>query len=501
MKNNVKKLGFATAIFVELLVLILVSVTVFAQDTNGKQHKTGSVNWMYNYVDAITESGETGKNIFVFVNSEDQGEIGNAFEQNVLSIDVIANFINDNYIALKITTLVDGIENPDFERFDFSGYPTVMVLGSDNNVIDQIIGYVGREYLYGFLTQNAEHQRQVNVQSDKELKPDVKTLVEDGTKGSEINWIYDYDKATSISKESNKPLFVVITAPSWSDPSRKFDLEVLSNSEFASYINREFVPLKVLDSVDGLPNKYLELFNFPGYPTAIIVDGESVELCTIVGYTDKDSLKSILDSIVSKNSEFPHSEEHRTKQNDTNSPSSLDGLGTNENIDKESVSIYEIDNSRNEEQSLEYIPIIDIDSAEKIRDENRLYIDGGFAMDWVKDLYKDGNFEECATISEIIFIDGDKEALDPYMENILFLMLASYIQINDYDSALRSASEYINNYEFGKYDEYVQYLRILILYTHYNLSPSSKIVEDFILRYPDSIFMVKLMELFSKEND
>ncbi len=414
-----------------LIVISFSSVMLFSQE-----NKTKSINWIYDYNEAIKKANETNKNLFVFINSSLRSEIGERMERDVMSQNFIVNSVNKNYIALKILDIVDETPNLDFEKFDISGYPAIILLDKKGNTIDQLIGYVDQSYLYDFINQSEKMAVEEALKNEKEFIKDRNI--------TGIQWIYEYDRAVEISKDTNKPILLVITAPSWSEPSQRLETDVFSDKSFSKFISDTFVPVKLFDTVDGIPNSELDRFDFPGYPSMITIDEKTGKSNLIVGYNKKDVLKSVL------------------KDNSKSIRGDFTSKYTN-----------------------------DV--------EKRLCIDGEFAIDWVKNLYKNGNFRKCAEVSSMIFIKGDREALEPYMEKICFLMIASYVNIKKYDNALAVSEYYIENYNDGYYNEYVQYLMILILFKHYDISSSSEIVENFILKYPDSIFIDKLQDMFSEE--
>lgn len=93
-----------------------------------------------------------------------------------------------------------------------------------------------------------------------------------------INWVKNYDEGLEIAKKSNKNLFVLITAPSWCYYCKVFENGVLSKSEIQTILNDDFVPVLVLDKVDGRRNPDLARFAFPGFPSVYLYDKDGVRV-------------------------------------------------------------------------------------------------------------------------------------------------------------------------------------------------------------------------------
>jgi thioredoxin-related protein len=108
----------------------------------------------------------------------------------------------------------------------------------------------------------------------------------------EIGWIESYEEALEESKSSGKNMFIVITAPSWCYWCQKLEENTFSETNVQDMINEAFVPVLILDEVDGQRNPDLDNFNFNGYPTMLIFSEDEEELHRIGGYVGPDVLIS-----------------------------------------------------------------------------------------------------------------------------------------------------------------------------------------------------------------
>ena len=86
----------------------------------------------------------------------------------------------------------------------------------------------------------------------------------------DINWIRTYDEGLKKANETDKYLFVLITAPSWCYYCKVFERKVLENKEIQDILNSDYVPVLVLDRTNGVRNPDLERFVFPGFPSVYI---------------------------------------------------------------------------------------------------------------------------------------------------------------------------------------------------------------------------------------
>lgn len=109
-----------------------------------------------------------------------------------------------------------------------------------------------------------------------------------------VNWYSEYDQALAAAKEEGKNIFVLITAPSWCGWCVRLEDNVLSKPEFQTYLSEHYIPLMLLDVVDGRRNPELRHFDFGGYPSVFLYDADGLYIDNI--YTQ--SLETMMESLV-----------------------------------------------------------------------------------------------------------------------------------------------------------------------------------------------------------
>lgn len=92
---------------------------------------------------------------------------------------------------------------------------------------------------------------------------------------NDVNWFTSYDKAIQAAEEEGKNILVLITAPSWCYWCVELEKNVLSKVDVKNSI-KTYIPLMLLDKVDGKRNPELERFEFGGYPTVRVYDSKGV---------------------------------------------------------------------------------------------------------------------------------------------------------------------------------------------------------------------------------
>ncbi|MGR3318080.1 MAG: thioredoxin family protein [Candidatus Anammoxibacter sp.] len=85
-----------------------------------------------------------------------------------------------------------------------------------------------------------------------------------------IDWVNSYDEGLNKAQETNKNMFVLITAPTWCHYCKVFEKKVLKKEKIQTFLNENYVPVLVLDQINGNINPDLSRFDFPGFPTIYI---------------------------------------------------------------------------------------------------------------------------------------------------------------------------------------------------------------------------------------
>jgi len=109
---------------------------------------------------------------------------------------------------------------------------------------------------------------------------------------SESGWLNDYQKAQQEAKASNKFLLLDFTGSDWCGWCKKFDREILSQSDFKNYA-RENLVLVELDFPRAKPqspelrkqNQQLaQQYQVQGFPTIVVLNGDGQKVWQYDGY-------------------------------------------------------------------------------------------------------------------------------------------------------------------------------------------------------------------------
>jgi protein disulfide-isomerase len=103
---------------------------------------------------------------------------------------------------------------------------------------------------------------------------------EGATTASKLNWMTNFDDASTIAKKDKKPLFLFFTGSDWCGWCHKLENEALSTNEFYDAAGDKFIfvmvdfPLKSpLDAKTTAQNKELQRkYGVQGFPTIILLD-------------------------------------------------------------------------------------------------------------------------------------------------------------------------------------------------------------------------------------
>jgi len=105
-------------------------------------------------------------------------------------------------------------------------------------------------------------------------------------------WLSDYQKAQQEAKASNKFLLLDFTGSDWCGWCKKFDREILSQSQFKDYA-RENLVLVELDFPRGKPQstelrkqnqELAQQYQVQGFPTIVVLNGDGPNVWQYDGY-------------------------------------------------------------------------------------------------------------------------------------------------------------------------------------------------------------------------
>jgi protein disulfide-isomerase len=109
---------------------------------------------------------------------------------------------------------------------------------------------------------------------------------------AESGWVNDYKKAQQEAKANNKFLLLDFTGSDWCGWCKKFDREILSQSEFKDYA-RENLVLVELDFPRAKPQstelrkqnqELAHQYQVQGFPTIVVLNGNGQKVWQYDGY-------------------------------------------------------------------------------------------------------------------------------------------------------------------------------------------------------------------------
>ena len=139
---------------------------------------------------------------------------------------------------------------------------------------------------------NAQYHLQVIGQPARRLPDEGRGQPIAAAQTSGSSWGTDLPDALNQARSDNKMVLLDFTGSDWCPWCIKFDQEVLSKDEFASYAGSKLVLVKLdfprhtpQDATLKQANQELyQRFNVDGYPTYILLDSSGKELGRQVGY-------------------------------------------------------------------------------------------------------------------------------------------------------------------------------------------------------------------------
>lgn len=168
-----------------------------------------SVLWHSSYEEAIQLAAEENKNIFVLITAPSWCVWCIRLEDNVLSKVEFQEYLTENYIALKLLDVVDGLRNPELENFNFKGFPTVSVYDSDKGFVGDIYTQSPDEMLT--LLKKFKDAQGIFTPLSKDLKlPDKYTFQSDAISDGGGEYINNFDGTWTLktSKSENTYLYL-----------------------------------------------------------------------------------------------------------------------------------------------------------------------------------------------------------------------------------------------------------------------------------------------------
>jgi thioredoxin-related protein len=109
---------------------------------------------------------------------------------------------------------------------------------------------------------------------------------------ADSGWLNDYKKAQQEAKASNKFILIDFTGSDWCGWCKKFDKEILSQSQFKDYARENLVLMEV-DFPRAKPQStelkkqnqdLAQRYQIEGFPTVVVLNGDGQKLWQYDGY-------------------------------------------------------------------------------------------------------------------------------------------------------------------------------------------------------------------------
>lgn len=120
---------------------------------------TNSVEWILDYSEAFAKAKSTGQHVFVVITAPSWCGYCKVLDRNVFSKEQVAKTLNSKFIPLRILDT-----NPDNEKFQYSGYPTMFLYDSKGAMVKEVYNRKQQP----FLSELAEYERQAGTSSNEE---------------------------------------------------------------------------------------------------------------------------------------------------------------------------------------------------------------------------------------------------------------------------------------------------------------------------------------------
>lgn len=236
------------------------------------------IKWIESYKKALDKARRINKNVYAVITAPTWCGACRWMDQKTFSKSNIQKKLNRDFVPLKILDT-----NPDKSKFNFRGYPTSIVISNRGKELYKKAGGLPPDYLMNILNKY--------TRKGSPVKPEKK---------DPINWRRSFETAFKQSKQSNKKVYVIITAPEWCKACTWMEKYTFSRKDVQDTLNKYYIPLKILDT-DVQKRK----FKFNGYPTSVILDSDGDILHRAAGGIGGGDLMAMLQKYLQKKKEEP----------------------------------------------------------------------------------------------------------------------------------------------------------------------------------------------------
>ena len=135
-----------------------------ARSTSQKLGKSSGINWIFSYDEAIKKAKATGQNIFVVITAPEWCGFCKVLDRNVFSKAKVAEVLNAKFIPLRILDT-----NPDNEKFQYTGFPTMFLFDAKGEKIKEV--YNRKQQT--FLGEIAEYELKPGSPVKEDIKEEI----------------------------------------------------------------------------------------------------------------------------------------------------------------------------------------------------------------------------------------------------------------------------------------------------------------------------------------
>ncbi len=130
--------------------------------------------------------------------------------------------------------------------------------------------------------------------SGTDSRESVETSAKPASENNGINW-YGYDDGMATGKKEGKKVLISFYAD-WCTYCKKMDRETFSDGEVATYMNENFIPIKLNSDIEKQLSKE---FRVNGLPTTWFVDESGEKIQALPGYLSREMFLAFMKYIQS----------------------------------------------------------------------------------------------------------------------------------------------------------------------------------------------------------
>ncbi len=220
---------------------------------------------------AMYEAGKTNKIIFVSVLNKTLSEALQKGENEIFSMDSIADFINKNCIAIRIDMSTDEGKKyvPYLQMLMYPVYVFHDSKGDQLSFINPTLAIKNPSDLMA-KAREADHIAQVKRENKRSIVFD------------ESSW----DKVLAKAKKSGKLIFVDAYT-TWCRPCIQMAKDVFTLDKVADFYNANFINV-TMDMEKGVGPSLVKKYQITAYPTYLFVDGKGKLVFKDGGFQEAD---------------------------------------------------------------------------------------------------------------------------------------------------------------------------------------------------------------------